>query len=131
MPPTVGKRFATLLPAVDADGNEIAGIRLPDVAVPLATHTGWTLRHRDIGGETQLLMFAGSTMRFASTESQRVASGDPRPSIAERYQSKDQYLARVRHEAEKLVEQRYMLEEDIEFSVERAERFWDYLSSGE
>ena len=129
MPPTVGKAFATLLPAVDADGNEIAGIRLPDVAVPLATHTGWTLRHRDIGGETQLLMFAGATMRFASTESQRVASGDPRPSIAERYPSKDQYLARVRHEAEKLVEQRYMLKEDIEFSVERAERFWDYLSS--
>ena len=61
--------------------------------------------------------------------SQRVASGDPRPSIAERYPSKDQYLARVRHEAEKLVEQRYMLEEDIEFSVERAERFWDYLST--
>ncbi|MDP6511703.1 MAG: alpha/beta hydrolase domain-containing protein [SAR202 cluster bacterium] len=129
MPPTVGKAFATLLPVVDADGNEIPGIRLPEVAVPLATHTGWTLRHKDIGGETQLLMFAGATMRFASTESQRAASRDPRPSIAERYASKDDYLERVRGEAEKLVEQRYMLEEDIEFCVDKAAQFWEHLSA--
>jgi hypothetical protein len=129
MPPSVGKAFATLLPAVDADGNELAGIRLPEIAVPLATHTGWTLRHKDIGGEAQLLMFAGATIRFAATESQRIASGDPRPSIAERHVSKGDYLNRVRDEAEKLVERQYMLEEDIEFCLEQAERSWNYFSA--
>ena len=131
MPPTVGKAFGTLLPAVDADGNEVAGIRLPEVAVPLATFTGWNPRHEDIGGEKQLLMFAGATIPFAATESERRATGDPRPSIAERYPSKDDYLNRVRSEAEKLVEQRYLLEEDIEYCTEQADKFWDYFTAEE
>jgi hypothetical protein len=129
MPPSVGKAFGTLLPAVDDDGNEIAGILLPEVAVPLATYTGWNLRHKDIGGETQFLMFAGATVPFAATESQRRASGDPRLSIAERYESKDDYLDLVRSEAEKLVEQRYLLEDDIEYCVKEADKFWDYFST--
>ena len=118
MPPSVAEAFGTLLPAVDEDGNEIPGIHLPEVAVPLATYTGWTPRHKDIGAETQLLMFAGATIPFAATESQRRASGDPRPSIEERYESKDDYLNRVHTEARKLVEQRYLLEEDIEHAVQ-------------
>ena len=131
MPPSVGKAFGTLLPAVDEDGNEIPGIHLPEVAVPLATYTGWTLRHKDIGGETQLLMFAGATLPFAATESRRRASGDPRPSIEERYESKDDYLNRVRGEAKKLVDQRYLLEEDIERCVKEANKFWGYFSQKE
>jgi hypothetical protein len=129
MPPKVGKPFGTLLPAVDADCNEIAGIHLPEVAVPLATYTGWTPRHKDIGGETQLLMFAGATIPFAPTEAERRASGDPRPSIAERYESKDDYLGRVRNEANKLVEQRYLLEEDIDRCLGEAEKFWEYFAA--
>ncbi len=70
-------------------------------------------------------------MPFAATESQRRASGDPRPSIEERYESKDDYLNRVRSEAKKLVEQRYLLEEDIEFCVTEANKFWDYFFKGE
>lgn len=130
MPPTVGKAFGTLLPAVDEDGNEVAGIRLPEVAVPLATYTGWNPRHQDIGGDRQLLMFAGTTIPFAATESERSASGDPRPSIAERYASKEDYLHQIRDEARKLVEQRYLLEEDIEYCAEQAGTFWDYFING-
>ena len=129
MPPSVGRPFGTLLPAVDADGNEKAGIHLPEVAVPLATYTGWTPRHKDIGGETQLLMFAGATIPFAPTEAQRRAPGDPRLSIAERYESKNDYLDRVRGEANKLVEQRYLLEEDIDRCVSEADKFWEYFTA--
>jgi hypothetical protein len=129
MPPSVGKAFGTLLPAVDEDGNETSGIRLPEVAVPLATFTGWNLRHKDIGGERQFLMFVGTTIPFAATEVQRRASGDPRPSIAERYSSKDDYLGRVREEGIRLVKQQYLLEEDIEYCAEQAEKFWDYFTS--
>lgn len=75
-------------------------------------------------------MFAGATIPFAATESQRRESGDPRPSIEERYASKDDYLGRVRAEANKLAARRYMLEEDIEFCVEQAEKFWDYFAAG-
>jgi len=129
MPPIVGEAFGTLLPAVDEDGNEVPGIRLPEVVVPLATHTGWTLRHPDIGGVTQLLMYAGATIPFPSTPSGRVATGDPRRSIAERYASKEDYLELVRGAGVGLVEQGYMLEEDIERCIEQAERFWEYLST--
>jgi hypothetical protein len=127
MPPSVGGAFGTLVPAVDSDGNEVAGVRLPQVAVPLASHTGWNPRHADIGGERQLLMFAGGTIPFATNEAHRAASGDSRPSIASRYASKEVYLAKIRTEAEKLVESSYMLDEDVDFCVEKAEMFWDYL----
>ena len=70
------------------------------------------------------------TIPFAATESQRNATGDPRPSIAERYVSKDDYLNLVRHEAEKLVEERYLLEEDIEYCIEQAEKLWSHFVPG-
>lgn len=131
MPPSVGKEFGTLLPAVDQDGNEIPGIRLPEVAVPIGTYTGWTLRHKDIGGDTQLLMYAGATIPFAFTQAERSATGDPRPSIAERYNSKQDYLDRVRTAAQNLTTHRYLLEEDIDYCVEEADKFWDYFFPGE
>lgn len=129
MPPSVGGAFGTLVPAVDSDGNEVAGVRLPQVVVPLASHTGWNLRHSDIGGTRQLLMFAGGTIPFATNETARADTGDSRPSIAVRYASKDDYLSRIRDEAEKLVGTGYMLEEDIEFCVEQANKIWDYLTN--
>ncbi len=125
LPPHVGKPYGGRVSAVDDDGNEIAGIRLPEIAVPLATHTGWTLRHPDIGGEQQLLVFAGGTIPFAVDEAARRATGDPRPSIAARYTSKAEYLDRVRTVAEQLVKTRYLLEEDIEVSLGQAGKYWD------
>ena len=115
--------------AVDTDGNEVAGIRLPEVAVPVAAFTGWTLRHPDIGGAEQRLVFAGATLPFARTQSEREARGDPRPSIEERYDSRKAYLERIRQAAVALVAQRYLLEEDVEVSVAAAAQLWDYFAA--
>jgi hypothetical protein len=127
-PPRVGKVFGSLVSAVDVDGNEIAGVMLPEVAVPIAATTGWTLRHPAVGGETQLLVFAGGTVPFAATQAQREMAGDPRLSIEERYSSKNVYLGRVRAAGEALVAERYLIEEDIEVSVSQASKFWDWFA---
>jgi hypothetical protein len=129
VPPHEGAAFGSLVSAVDDDGNEVAGIAIPEVRVPLATHTGWTLRHPDIGGAEQLLVFAGATIPFAPTRQRRQAAGDPRPSIEERYASRAAYLERVRAAARDLVAARYMLDEDVELSVTMASRMWDWLMS--
>jgi alpha/beta hydrolase family protein len=127
-PPREGPLFGSLVAAVDDDGNEVAGIAVPEVRVPLATHTGWTLRHPDIGGTEQLLVFAGATLPFARTHRERLASGDPRPSIEERYPSRADYLERVRGAARELAAARHMLDEDVELSVTMAGRMWDWLA---
>ncbi|MCH7594703.1 MAG: hypothetical protein IIB27_09335 [Chloroflexi bacterium] len=128
-PPRVGKVFGSLVSAVNADGNEIAGVTLPEVAVPIAATTGWTLRHPAIGGATQLLVFGGGTIPFAATQAERKVTGDPRLSIEERYASRDVYLERVRAAGEALVAERYLLEEDIEVSVAQATRYWDWFAA--
>jgi hypothetical protein len=125
LPPRPGRAFGSLVSAVDADGNEVAGIVLPELTVPVATHTGWTLRHPDIGGAEQLLVFAGGTLPFPRTRAERDASGDPRPSVEERYPSRADYLARVREAALALARTGYLLEDDVELSVAAAARFWD------
>jgi hypothetical protein len=124
-PPRVGAPYGSRVSAVNADGNEIAGIVLPELAVPLATHTGWNLRHADIGGDGQLLVFAGATLPFPKTRAAREACGDPRASIEERYATWSDYLARVRDAAQALVKDRYLLEEDVETSTAFARRLWE------
>ena len=121
----MGAPYGSRVSAVDRDGNEIAGVILPELAVPLATHTGWNLRHADIGGVQQLLVFAGATLPFPRTRADRATSGDPRPSIEERYASRSDYLARVREAAHTLVTDGYLLEEDVETSVAFARRLWE------
>ena len=129
LPPEIGKVFGSLVPDVDEDGNEIAGVKLPEIAVPIAAHTGWSLRHPDIGGETQPLMYAGGAIPFAPDRETREAAGDPRPSISERYASKERYLSRVRDAALELVKERYLLEQDIQVCLEQAAKFWDYFAT--
>ena len=128
MPPVVGKAYGSLVPEVNSDGNEVAGITLPEIAQPLAAHTGWNLRHPDIGGAAQPLMFAGGTLPFSSDLESRMSSSDPRPSISERYASKDDYLARVRSAADSLVIERYLLDQDVETCVAQAAKFWDQFA---
>ena len=125
LPPKPGPALGNRVSAVDADGNERAGIPVPELTIPLATHTGWNLRHPESGGVDQILYFAGSTLPFARTRAEREAAGDPRPAIAERYASRADYLARVRGAAQKLVDAGYLLEEDIETSVAYGERNWN------
>ena len=128
MPPLVGKPFPSLVSAVDSDGNELRGIRLPDVAVPMATHTGWNVRHPDMGGVGQIIKQIGSTIPFLATKEEREAADDPRPSIEERYTSKEDYLAQVRRAAQDLVDQRYLLAEDVARIEEQAAQRYDLFS---
>jgi hypothetical protein len=121
LPAIPGAPYPALVAAVDADGNEVAGIRLPDLTVPLATHTGWNLRHDSIGNPDLVIGItgglAGWTLPFPVTRADREATNDPRPAIAERYASLDDYLQRVRTAALALVEEGYVLAEDVEAIV--------------
>jgi hypothetical protein len=124
-PPTVmpGPGYSVLVPASDADGNDVAGVRAPMVEAPLATYTGWNLRARGFG-QGALHEFTGSTIPLADSPEERIATGDPRRSILERYPDSAAYAAAIRAAAERLVEQRLMLAEDVDRSVAAA-RSWD------
>ena len=135
VPPVSGKPYPRLVPAVDQDGNEVCGIRLPLQTVPLATHTGWNLRHPDIGGAGQTLAsggasggtLIGATIPFPATREARQASGDPRRSIAERYTSKADYLEQVRQAAQTLVQAKYLLAEDADEIIGQAAQHYDLV----
>jgi len=131
LPPAFGKAYPSLVSAVDEDGNELGGIRLPDISVPLATYTGWNLRHPDMGAPEQLMGLPGSTIPFAPTKAERDASGDPRLSIEERYASREAFLEQVRGAARELVREGYMLEEDVDLVVERSARRYDEFTRQE
>ena len=113
--------YRTLVSKVDADGNEAAGIRLPDIAVPLATYTGWN-EYKPPYPRAEIADRDGSCLPFAVDKAARVASGDPRPSIAERYGSGADYVAKVKAAAETLVAERLMLAEDAERYLGRARK---------
>ena len=115
--------YAILVPAVDQDGNDVAGVRAPMVAAPLATYTGWNLRVRGHGGGA-MHEFTGSTMPFPETEDVRRATGDTRSSIVERYGDAEGYVAAITEAARKLVADGLMLEEDVERAAEVAAD-WD------
>jgi Alpha/beta hydrolase domain len=104
--------------AVDADGNEIAGIRLPPIAVPLGTYTGWNCYRAQ---PCELCDRDGSLIPFARTRREREAAGDPRPSLEERYGSRETYIATVRAAAAALVAQRLLLPSDADAYVRAAE----------
>lgn len=117
-PPNRHERtYRALVPRLDPDGNEIAGIRLPPIAVPLGTYTGWNYYRQY---PTELCDRDGAFLPFARTPAERAAAGDSRPSLAERYRSPDIYVARVRAVAEALVRLRLLLPKDAEAYVEAA-----------
>src|ERR1700722_10767 len=120
-PPKVvpDRQYTVLVPAVDRDGNDIPGVRAPMVAAPLGTYTGWNLRARGFGHGMQL-RFEGSYIPFAETPTEREATGDPRPSILERYPDKAVYVAAIVAAARELVAQGLMLEEDVARCAEAA-----------
>jgi hypothetical protein len=106
-----GPIYPSFIPKTDSDGNDIAGVRLPDVAVPLATYTGWALRSgvwADDGCES-----SGQFIPFPKTAADRMSSGDPRTSVAERYPTYGSYYTKVSHAIHHLVRRRLMLPEDV------------------
>jgi hypothetical protein len=125
-----GRPLPHLVSQVDEDGNEIAGIRLPDVAVPLATYTGWNFRAAAVGATSELVSLAGSTLVFPRTKAAREAAGDPRRSVEERYASREEYLKRVRAAADRLVADRYLLADDLAPIVSHAGEMWDFVAAG-
>jgi hypothetical protein len=120
-----GPPYPSFVAAVDADGNEVGAVRMPDVEVPIATHTGFNVRHPRSGGDGQLLEYVGLTLPFARDTEERARTRDPRPAIAERYEGRAEYLARVRAAAKRLASQRLLLEEDIELCVDLAAERYD------
>jgi Alpha/beta hydrolase domain len=119
-PAQEGAFYPALVSAVDADGNETAGIRMPDITVPVGTHAGWNPRDPVTGSPEQIVPMNGLTLWFAPDEATRVARGDPRRSLAERYRNEADYAAKVRTAARQLAAERYLLEEDVERVVEAA-----------
>ncbi len=113
-----GREYPHLVPAADDDGNDLAGIRLPDLTVPVGTHTGWNLRHTNTGSPEQLMSMQGSSHWFPATADRRAETGDPRLSIEERYTDRDAYGALVKTAAARLASDGYLLPEDIGLVVE-------------
>src|SRR5207253_8919657 len=108
--PENGPIYPSFVPKTDADGNDIAGVRLPDVTVPLATYTGWSLRsgpQANDGCEA-----AGQYIPFPKTKADRMNSGDPRMSIEERYPSISTYSSAVETAIDEMIAKRLMLRED-------------------
>jgi hypothetical protein len=119
-PRLVGMPYPALVPSTDPDGNDIAGIRLPEVAVPLATYTGWNLRAFPAGGDDGCDQF-GQQIDFARTKTERIANADPRPSLEERYPSHADYVKAVTSAANGLARDRLLLEEDVQVYVKKAQ----------
>ena len=115
--------YVSKVPAVDADGNETSGIRLPDIAAPVATFTGWNFYGAPYpSGE--LCDRDGTYVPFALTAADRTASGDPRLSLAERYGTREAYLAQVKASADALVRDRVLLPEDADRAMTAAQAAW-------
>ncbi len=118
-----GTELPLLVPQVDADGNDIAGIRMPDVAVPLGTATGWVFRPTALGSPHELVLLRGAWVPFAV----RADKKDPRPSLEERYASKEAYLARVQNVLQNLIAQRFLSEDDLEPQLKQSGERWDWV----
>jgi hypothetical protein len=118
-PPTLGGRYQLFVPRPDSDGLDVAGIRPVEVAAPTSTLTGWNVRapgHRD----TDLCGLSGSVMPFAKTKAARQASGDPRPSLEERYGNRAGFIKAVEEATRKLVKERFLLQEDAARYIQAA-----------
>jgi len=126
-PPEVASAFPILVPQVDADGNETGGLKMPGVAVPLATYTGWNLFGSEFGPEDVLSSMQGSYIPFPRTIVDRQQSSDPRRPIEERYRSREQYVGLVSEAALRLIDEGYLLAQDLAPILGRAGEHWDYL----
>jgi hypothetical protein len=132
VPPHIGPRYVCLVPQVDSDGNEIAGIHLPEIAVPMATFLGWHMRSPSFSNT--LRINRGRTLPFPRTIDDREKNGDPRTSISERYPTKEEYLFQATASLLELKQQRFLLDEDVPLLLEQAvhqSAFIDDLRSGD
>jgi len=129
-PPGLNAPFPTLVPQVDSDGNARGGLRLPQIAVPVATYTPWNFRAEKFGAPTELADFRGSFLPFPKNAAEGEQRGDPRKSLMQRYPSRKVYLERFEKAAQELIAQRYLLAEDLPELRRQASRLWDAVSQG-
>jgi hypothetical protein len=118
--PANGRIYPSFVPKTDGDGNDVAGVRLPDVTVPLATYTGWALRSGAQAGDG--CEASGQYIPFARTKAERMANGDPRLSIEERYPRFSAYYDAARKAIDDLIARRLMLREDAQSNLDRLAR---------
>ena len=116
-----GKEYSVQVPQVDADGNDMGGVRYPDMQVPLGTYLGWALRKSGFA-EGELLSTNGCIITFARTKAEREKSGDPRLSVEERYVSHAAYVEAVKRTVDGLVKEGFMLPEDGERYIDAAQK---------
>ena len=132
-PPRLRGDYRVLAPRCGADGNELGCLLPVEVAVPVATHTGWNPRKADVGAEGQLVSLTGSYIPFPVTKADRERTGDPRPSVQERYGSLDEYTRQLTAAADKLKASGYLLDEDADRLVklhrERVAKLFEPTSS--
>jgi hypothetical protein len=121
-PPARRGKYVVKVPAYGPDDNERGVLSGPTVAVPVATFTGWNLRHRSIGAESELLSLAGGYVPFAKTADEREASGDPRPALLERYRDFDDYLQQFTTATRELIDAGYLLPEEETSQLDFARR---------
>ena len=120
-PPVIRQTLPMLVPRMDADGNEIAGVRSVLLEAPLGTYTGWNPVARGFfKGQIQAL--GGGYIPFKKTKAERLAAGDPRPSLEERYATHDGYVAKVKAAAARAVAERFLLQDDADRIVAQAEK---------
>ncbi|WP_425617112.1 alpha/beta hydrolase domain-containing protein [Anatilimnocola sp. NA78] len=112
-PPLAKAMYEVRVPAIGPNGNELGTLNLPAITVPVGTYTSWNLRDSAIGAAGELLSLQGGYIPFAKTKAERLAQKDPRPSLAELYTSYDDYEAKYLAAAQKLVDDRYLLAEDL------------------
>ena len=128
-PPKVGQAYTVLVPRVNRDGNDLGGIALPEVAVPLGTFTGWNYQLPVLTSLDYLAGLVGSFIPFPLTAIERKTSGDARLSIAERYSGRDDYIEKVRVSVQNLVSRRLLRVEDTNAILKESVSRWDYLTS--
>jgi hypothetical protein len=126
-PPKLGSTFPALIPQTDSDGNDMPGIRMPELLVPLATYTGWNLFNDRSGPTNVMSTTTGSFIPFARTRADRERNSDPRPSVEERYRSKEDYLERITKSANDLAARGYLIKEDVPRIVQQAGSRWDWI----
>ena len=126
-PSKEGQNYNCVVSSVNQDGNELGGIRLPDVSQAIATHTGWNTRDPSTGGPDQMVPMLGFSLWFAKTKKDRSKNKDPRKSIEERYSSRQSYEHAVKKDTLNLIGNGYLLPEDENLVIHNAMVRYDYI----
>lgn len=126
-PPRLGTPWPVLVPQTGPDGNELAGVKMSYVAVPLGSFAGWNMRTPETGAPEEIAEMIGSFHPFPRTKEDKAKTKDPRPSLEELYQSKDDYLAKVDGASDELIAARFLLPQDKARVRQRASDLWDFV----